>query len=153
VHAQGTVQVYDRSIINYTLFEFHCAFSAVSRLLIGGIFLKIHTSHSLRLRYKRCKFVCIQASVQRRAVVLFGCNNYRTSGPKNMTFVTLHAEYITRDSVLPVTCNADTSEECLPRGQIGVSGRHNTPAALPQGKSPSTHCTERWVDDSADLGG
>ena len=49
VHAQETVQVYDLSIINGTLFEIHCAFSAVSRFLIGGISLKIHTSHSIRI--------------------------------------------------------------------------------------------------------
>jgi hypothetical protein len=70
-----------------------------------------------------------------------------------MIFVTLRAECITRDSVLPVTCNADSSEECLPRDQMEVIGRHNTPAALPPDKSPSTHSTGRWVGDSANLGG
>jgi len=54
-----------------------------------------------------------------------------------MTFVILRAECIRRDSVLPVTFNADTSEEYLPLDQMGVNGRHNTPAALPPGKSPS----------------
>jgi hypothetical protein len=58
VHALETVQVYDRSIIKGTLFKHHCSFSAVSPLLIVGISLKIHTSLSLRLRYKRCMFGC-----------------------------------------------------------------------------------------------
>jgi hypothetical protein len=58
VHALATVQVHDRSIINGTLFKYHYAFSAVSPLLIVGIFLKIHTSLSVRMRYKRCKFGC-----------------------------------------------------------------------------------------------
>jgi hypothetical protein len=78
-------------------------------------------------------------------------NNYRTRRPKNMTFVILRAECITRDSVLLVTFIADTSEEYLPRDQMGVSGRNNTPAALPPGKSPSTHYTGRWVGYRADL--
>jgi hypothetical protein len=58
MHALETVQVYDRSIIKGILFKYHCAFSAVSPHLIVGIFLKIHTSLSLRMRYKRCKFGC-----------------------------------------------------------------------------------------------
>jgi len=56
VHAQETVLVYGRSIINGTLFEFHCAFSAVCRLLIGGIFLKIHIVRSPCMCYKRWNF-------------------------------------------------------------------------------------------------
>jgi len=70
-----------------------------------------------------------------------------------MTFVALRAECITRDSVLPITCNAGTSEECLPGDQMGIGGRHSTSAALPPGKSPGAHCTGRWVGDRADLGG
>ena len=69
-----------------------------------------------------------------------------------MKLVTLRAEFITRISVLPVTYNTGTSEECLLRDHMGFNGRHNTPVYLPPGKSPSTHSTGRWVGDRADLG-
>jgi hypothetical protein len=34
-----------------------------------------------------------------------------------------------------------------------VGGQRNTPAALPPGKKPGTHCTEGWVGHRAGLDG
>jgi len=41
----------------------------------------------------------------------------------------------------------------LPRCYMGVGGQSHTPAALPPGKRPDTHCIGGWVGPMAGLDG